>query len=80
MEADSSSHGKSCFILTVLSGFGFFFQVLLLMETGIAGPAGPHVQEVNEQGDDSATTPPHKMVVRHAQGQMLRQLLARGNR
>lgn len=80
MEADSSSHGKSCFILTVLSGFGVFFQMLLLMETGIAGPAGLHVQEVNEQGDDSATTLPRKMVVRHAQGQMLRQLIARGNR
>lgn len=54
--------------------------MLLLMETGIAGPAGLRVQEVNEQGDDSATTLPRKMVVRHAQGQMLKQLLARGNR
>jgi len=80
VEDDSSSHGKSCFILTVLSGFGFFFQMLPLMETGVAGPAGLHVQEVNEQGDDSATTLPHRMVVHHAPGQMLRQLLARGNR
>lgn len=57
----------------------FFFQMLLLMETGVAGPAGLHVQEVNEQGDDSATTLPRKTVVHHAQGQMLRQFLARGN-
>lgn len=53
--------------------------MLLLMETGVAGPAGLHVQEVNEQGDDSATTLPRKTVVHHAQGQMLRQFLARGN-
>lgn len=54
--------------------------MLLLMETGDAGPAGLPVQEVNEQGDDSATILHHSMVVHHAQGQMLRQLLARENR
>lgn len=54
--------------------------MLLLMETGVAGPAGRHAQGVNEQGDDSATTLPRKTVVHHAQGQMLRRFLARGNR
>lgn len=53
--------------------------MLPLMETGVAGPAGLRVQEVNEQGDDSATTLPHRMVVHRAQGLMPRQLLARGN-
>lgn len=53
--------------------------MLLLTETGVAGPAGLHVQEVNEQGDDSATALHRRMVVPHAQGQMPRQLLARGN-
>lgn len=53
--------------------------MLPLMETGVAGPAGLRVQEVNEQGDDSATTLPHRMVVHRAQGLMPRQLLARGD-
>lgn len=79
MEADSSPLGKSCFILTLLSGLFFCFQILLLMEIGVAGPAGLHAQEVNEHGNDSATTLRHKMGVRHAQGQMLKRLIARGN-
>lgn len=78
MEADSSPHGKSCFILTVLSGLVFIFQMLLLMETGVAGPAGLRAQEVNEQGGGSATTPHHRMVAHRVRVQMLKQLLARG--
>lgn len=49
------------------------------MEIGVAGPAGLHAQEVNEHGNDSATTLRHKTGVRHAQGQMLKRLIARGN-
>lgn len=57
----------------------FIFQMLLLMETGVAGPAGPRVQEVRGQEGDSATTLPHSRVAPPAQGQTLRQFLARGN-
>lgn len=59
--------------------FVFFFQMLLLMETGGAGPAGPRVQEVRGPEGDSATTLPHRMVAPRAQGQTLRQFLAREN-
>lgn len=82
MGADSSSHGKSCLFLMVLSSFVVlfcFFQILLLMETGGAGPAGPRAQEVRGQEGDSATTLPHRTGAPRAQGQTLRQFPARGN-
>lgn len=53
--------------------------MLLSVGTGGAGPAGPRVQEGRGQEGDSATTLPHRMVAPHAQGQTLRQLLARGS-
>lgn len=73
MESDSSPHGKSCFVLTVLSGLVFIFQMLRLMETGVAGPAGLRAQEVNEQGGGSATTRHRRMAAHRVQGQMLKQ-------
>lgn len=71
--------GAACFCCSFPALLLFLFQMLLSVEAGAAGPAGPRAQEGRGREGDSATTLPHRMVAPPAQGQTLRQFLARRN-